>query len=284
MRDEQQDDRNEERAAAEESSGAEPSTRPRSVVRRRFDRALRLLLVGGALAVTLGLSFGIGAYLTLRAAVTVPEVAVPELVDRDVVEAQALLSDLGLDPQVAGRRFAPDAPEGKVLEQFPPPGTSTKPGRPVRLVVSLGQAKAMVPALSGSSLRRAQLALRGRDLGLQAVGSVHHPEVDLGRVLAQHPPAETEGFPGDDVSLLLSAGPEPRAYVMPQLVGRTLGMVRHALQQVGFRRIRVQSVGAGDPPPGSRVIAQLPEPGFRVTVDERIVIKVVPGVGEEEMP
>lgn len=261
----------------EAPGSAERPSRVATLVERvppRVRRAGVQVLLVCVLAGTGTVAFGLGAYVTLRAAISVPEIEVPGIVDLDLPEAEERLARAGLRVEVAGRRHDDASPEGEVIEQRPAPGTSTKPGRPVRVVLSLGAESAVVPDLHESSQRRAQLALRAADLRVQATAAVNHPSVPIGRVVAQDPPPETEGFPGDGVSLLLSAGPEPKTYVMPALTGRRLGEARRALEEAGFRRVRVRVPEGLDERPELRVVDQRPQPGYRVSVEERILLEV----------
>lgn len=235
--------------------------------------ALRALAILVALG-TLGAAFGIGAYLTLRFQVSVPEISVPDLVRMDYSDAEARADALRLRVEVAGRRHDRTLPAGKVLEQMPQAGNATKPGRTIKLILSEGTETAAVPDMAASSLRRAQLALRAEGLSIANSASVNHPRVELGRVVAQQPEAGSSVLPGGGVSLLLSAGPERRAYVMPALTGRDAREVRDALERAGFRRIRLRAASGGRVSSGMSVVRQRPEPGRRVTVDDRILLDV----------
>jgi serine/threonine-protein kinase len=218
---------------------------------------------------TLGCFFALGVWLTLRSSVRVPDVMVPELVDLDRLDAGRVLRDLGLEPQITGQRTDPLKPEGKVLEQFPAAGATTRPGRPVRLIVSSGPKSARFPDLVGSSLRRAQLALRNAGFRVATTAAVPHSRMPVGRVVSQHPRAGQAGFPGEAASLLLSSGREDAGYVMPALIGFDEESAERALGRAGFRRVRARQVGVG-----KTVIRQEPSPGHRVTRDSSILLDV----------
>lgn len=236
-------------------------------------RWARLVLSSIALVSSLGMAFSVGAYMTLRAAVSSPEIVVPNVVDLDARDAQRALDDLGLKPEISGSRHEADVPAGKVLEQLPVAGSTTKPGRPVRLVLSLGAGEAIVPDLAGQSLRTAQQALRVAGLKVRQSASAHHPSTALGRVIGQNPPAGTAAYPGDSVSVLVSAGPLPRAYVMPNVRGRTLAEVTRALGNAGFVRVRERTANGEPARPAMIVKSQDPPAGRRVTTDDRILLE-----------
>ncbi|GAB4222203.1 MAG: hypothetical protein Kow0062_18510 [Acidobacteriota bacterium] len=271
------------------ASSARPRRTPRRLpepVRRALARTGRAAGIALLLAGTLGAAFGFGLYLTLRAAVSRPELVVPDVVDLEADEARALLERSGLRVAVSGSRHDPNVPAGKVLEQFPLAGTRTKRARPVRLVLSLGPARAVVPDLAGMSARGAQLALRAARLSVRHTMTVPSARVPIGRVISQDPPPGTEAYPGDRVALLVSAGPPERAFVMPDLEGRAWSAVRRALERAGFRRIRARRDGSTAAPGEQDTIAdQWPRPGHRVRPGDRVsIVTRPPMVLEMEIP
>ena len=193
-----------------------------------------------------------------------------ELTGRPLAAVKQELESQGLECEVSSRRYHEDQPEGNVVEQFPGPGTRLQPGRKVRVVVSRGPERILVPVLGGSSLRRATLALRGAKLERGLTSAVHHEEVGLGRVVAQSPPPGTEAFPGDEVALLVSAGSRSRAWVMPDLTGRPVSAVKRLLGRIDVTRVRVSPADAS---PESLVTAQKPQPGGRITAEDRVELR-----------
>jgi len=243
-----------------------------------------VLGVIACLLVSLPAVFGGATWLTLRWGVSVPELSVPELTGRPLPAVKPELEAQGLECEVSSRRYNEDQPEGNVLEQFPGPGTRLQPGRKVRVVVSRGPERILVPVLAGSSLRRATLALRGAKLERGLTSAVHHDDVGLGRVVAQSPPPGTEAFPGDAVALLVSAGPRAQAWVMPDLTGRPLSAVKRLLRKIDVTRVRVSPA---DAPAESLIAAQKPQAGGRITAEDRVelratvVTRSVPPMGEQ---
>nr|MCU0254705.1 PASTA domain-containing protein [Acidobacteriota bacterium] len=189
----------------------------------------------------------------------------------------ARLRELGLQPQVSGRRADPVRPEGKVLDQFPAAGTRSKPGRPVRLVVSNGPEKTSVPDLVGSSVGRAQLALRRAGMVLGTTSNAPHPRQGPGRILAQQPVAGSDGSAGQALAVLVSSGGRPRAFVMPDFVGRSAATAVRSLEGLGFRAIVIG--GSGDLRPGAVVAEQRPPVGSRITTTTRITLTPAPSSG-----
>ncbi len=240
-------------------------------MRRWLRRAVLALLVAGSLALT----FGVAAWLTLRASVRfVSEITVPAVVGTDQDDAAARLRELGLQPQVTGQRTDASRPAGKVLDQFPAAGSRSKPGRPVRLVISTGPESTTVPDLAGSSIGRAQLALRRAGMSLGTTSSAPHPREAAGRILAQHPLAGSEGASGQGIAVLVSAGRRPRAMVMPEFVGRSASVALRSLEGLGFHAVAIG--GSGEIRPGAIVQGQQPPAGSRIIATTRITLTPAP--------
>jgi serine/threonine-protein kinase len=236
---------------------------------------LRRAALGVLLAGSLVLVFGMAAWFTLRASVRfVSEITVPAVVGSDQADASARLRALGLQPRVTGQRADPTRPAGKVLDQFPAAGSRSKPGRPVRLVLSSGPEKTIVPDLAGSSVSRAQLALRRAGLSLGTTSTAPHPGQGPGRILAQHPAAGSDGSAGQAIAVLVSAGSRPRAFVMPDFVGRSAATAVRSLEGLGFRSVVLG--GAGEIQPGAVIRDQRPPVGSRITSTSRITLTPAP--------
>lgn len=231
-------------------------------------RGLAVIALAGALVFT----FGLAAWLTLRVSIRfVEEITVPAVVGLDRADAESRLKADGLRPEIGGQRPDATRPPGRVLDQYPAAGARTKPGRPVRLVISSGAEHAVAPDLVGSSLRTAQIALRRAGLKLGSNALAPHPRIAAGKIVSQDPPATGEGFPGESVAVLVSAGPRPRALVMPELTGRRLATVQRAFRRLGFTSIDVPG-GDGLPEP-SAIASQDPPRGSRIVPETRIVLR-----------
>ena len=107
--------------------------------------------------------------------------------------------------------------------QQPPPGTVFKRGRAVQVFPSLGPTRRRVPRLEGSTLTEARRQLEAAELVVGRVSEVESGYYLRGRVLAQSPAAYSDAAPGAAVSVLLSTGPAPAAFVMPDLIGAGTG-------------------------------------------------------------
>lgn len=113
----------------------------RAVVPTRSPRRWWSLWV--ALVVLLGLGVGIGAFYLLNPAVQT--VAVPNVIDRRVAEAQQMLTEADLVPRVVEITGPDDTSVGRVTGQNPLADTKVRVGAEVIIQVNVGPAKQVIP-------------------------------------------------------------------------------------------------------------------------------------------
>jgi eukaryotic-like serine/threonine-protein kinase len=209
---------------------------------RQFFRMLLLALVLMTVAL-------ISALAAMQLAIHGREVAIPKLVGMSPSEAERAGTALGLQVAVERQFYSAEIPEGKIMTQMPPPGTKVRRGWAVRLAQSLGPQRVAIPDVTGGSERVAELNIRRRGITLGSVARVNLRDAPLDQVLSQSPPANASGVSAPKISLLVSDGPEPPTYVMPNLAGQPLGSAMLALQDAGIKVGKV-SVLPPPPPPG----------------------------------
>jgi beta-lactam-binding protein with PASTA domain len=200
-------------------------------------------------------------------------VVVPQLEGKDVVAALQLLSDLELNTRVKGAEYNPQVPENYVLYQDPPAGTEIKKDRNVRLVLSKGTRTIAMPNLVGTPLRHARILLEESGLcsGVTAYGASQIVEKDS--ILAHYPPPGARVARERCVDLLVSSGPRPEAWKMPDLTGMPLDDALLQIDAAGLvpGEIRTRYEAGGK---RNAVLNQDPAPGWRVPAGARVQIEV----------
>ena len=143
----------------------------------------------------------------MRVAIRGKEVVVPDLTGKTEAEARQILEKNGLTLKVSQTRFVPGVPEGRIVEQNPPKGTSLKTGRSVKVLVSLGRTK--IPGSQTSRWKRARSS--DHTLGKQTepwhYRFAHTNEGDPSTVVYQSPPPETVNGADPKVNIMVSLGP-----------------------------------------------------------------------------
>ena len=206
----------------------------------------------------------------MRIAIHGREVTMPNLVGKNVGEANGLLRSRGLVLRVADRVYS-DVPINVVVRQTPSPGLLMKVSQQAHVVLSLGQRQLEIPLLEGSSLRVSRIELLRAGLQVGEVSGVTMPEETVDTVVMQSPrPGAGAATPRVDV--LVSQGPRDVAYVMPHLVGLTEIDAQHRLDAAGLRR-KVNYVAAPQWPHGT-VVDQTPLAGARFSSSATIDLTV----------
>ncbi len=253
---------------------------------RQFFRMLLLALVLMTVAL-------ISALTAMRLAIHGREVTIPKLVGLSPFEAERAGAASGLQVVIERQFYSPDVPEGKIMTQMPPPGTKVRRGWSIRVAQSLGSQRVAIPDVTGGSERVAELNIRRRGLSLGSVAHISLPDVALDQVISQSPPANASGVSAPKISLLVSDGPEPTPYVMPNLTGQPLGSATLALQDAGIKVGKVSVLPpVSSPLPGepqtapvapsavsvpgaaSMIVTQTPAPGQKIAAGSAVNFEV----------
>jgi eukaryotic-like serine/threonine-protein kinase len=227
----------------------------------------KALLLVGALAAT----FMVFAVLAARVAVRARDVSVPNLVGQSLADATAAATVLELPLNVEEiRRPDPVVPEGHVLGQEPPAGSSSRRQRSVRVWLSSGPRIARAPALVGESQRAAEIRIVQDGLQPGPVAEIRSNIYPPDVVVAQDP---SPGLQTTEVRLLVNRGEDRASYVMPDLIGVSGDRAAELLRSQGFRvSITAQATSAGLP--AGIVIRQSPAGGYQVHPGDAISIEV----------
>ena len=235
-----------------------------------------LILLGGLIA-----AFGTGVLLfnfvlMPRFVQHAASVQVPSLVGRGWVEAKAECARVGLEVAVEDRRHSAGIPSDQVLSQFPEAGAAVKPGRTVRVHLSLGSEQVTIPDVRGMSLRQATLQLENANLSVGRIARVYDTQESSAEssgggqvVQAMRPRPGSAEMSGGRVDLVVAVSGNPEPYLMPDLVGRSLEDVRELVESRGFRVGRVTYRGKPGVYPGT-ILETFPARGALIVRGETI--------------
>ena len=253
------------------------------------------------LALVLVIVAMLSALTAMRFAIHGQEVAVPPLIGVTPAEAERAVAGLGLQISIERQYYSPQIPEGRIMSQLPLPGTKVRRGWQVRVAQSLGRTRVTIPDVTGQSEHAAELNIRRRGLDVASMAEVEAPGIPADQVLAQSPTANETQVAAPKISLLVTAGVETQAFVMPSFVGHALGSASRSLQDEGFRLGNVSVVvpavvPAGDvagttaaiapaapqtqpvppvqPSPASIIVSQVPAAGQKVIAGTAVSFEV----------
>jgi eukaryotic-like serine/threonine-protein kinase len=227
----------------------------------------KFLVLVGALGSTFLVFFGV----SMRVALWAREVQVPSLVGRTVNEATATLADRDLALRVEENQRADDKIEaGRVMQQEPDAGATSRRQRTVRVWISSGPKRTIVPALVGQNERAAQSMLQQDGVAVSSVSEFRSADYSADTVVAQNPAATSRA---PEVGILVNRGELTATYVMPDVIGVDGDRAADALRRQGFRVSIVGTQPYPGVPPGT-VVRQQPAGGFRVGASDAISLEV----------
>jgi len=142
------------------------------------------------------------------------EVQVPDITQKPVTTALNALASVNLALKQAGVEYAEGVAPGSVLRQIPSAGTTVREGRIIRVWISQGDEMVFVPKVEELDLRAAQVAIRQAGLQVDKVEHAYSLTVEKGKIIAQHPAADSMLTRGDKMTLTISNGQPPASVVL----------------------------------------------------------------------
>lgn len=176
-------------------------------------------IVGGLL---LALLLG-GGILFVNSLFTVKEVEVPDLLNMSENEARDKLGEMSLILEVTERVHNKDIPEGSIISQNPKDGEKNKVTNPVKVVVSKGPRKVVVPSLVGESYDKVKLILEREGLQ-EGKFDQEYSEYPNGFVIRQSINGGISVDEGTTIDYVISIGPEK--FLMPTYIGADIEDVK----------------------------------------------------------
>ena len=234
---------------------------------RRARRAGRTMFLMTALVAT----YVLFTMTAMKVALRAREIAVPAFVGQELSAAMTIGDAADLSVRVdEAKRIDPTVPAGRIAAQDPPPGSSVRRGRSVRLWVSAGSRELLVPRLVGDTERAAQARLEQAGFALASVTDMRSGDYPADAVVAQDP---APGARTGRVALLVNRGERAGGFVMPDVIGVPGDAALDMLRSNGLR----VTIVAQQPYPGvptGTVLRQNPPAGFQITGEEPISLEV----------
>lgn len=213
----------------------------------------------------------LSALTAMRFAIQGREVTMPDVVGARAKQAQDILRGRSLGMRVEDRVYSNLAVDA-VVRQSPAANTRVKAGQFAHVVLSLGPQKISIPQLKDLSMRAAQVELLRSGMQLGEVSSVYLPTSASDTVVVQDPAPGTSDVQSPHVNLLVSLGPRPPAYVMPELMGLSLAEAEFKLGTAGLKVSSVTQVITLGAASGT-VVGQTPSRGQRVDLNSTIQLQ-----------
>ena len=204
------------------------------------------------IAVLLAVALGIGGWYTLIGPGS--RIVVPSVVGASVEEATAALEPLGLRSEVTEKRFDEDIAAGKILESNPSGGDKIDAGGIVKLIISKGQERYVIPVLTGLKPEAAIKTLTSQPLKSAGIVEEFNSTIPKGLVISTNPSNGQKVKRDTPVTVIVSKGAEEIA--LTTYVGQSADQAQNELTDAGFNVessfVYSESVAAG------AVISQTP--------------------------
>ena len=200
-------------------------------------------------------------------------VSIPNLIGKTMKGAKAELAKKKLFIVQKGEQFNNQWEQGKIVFQEPSPGSKIKINKFVRVVLSQGSEKVVVPQLIGKSLQSVNSILEEAGLRKGRISQVHTSKYAAGKIITQEPLALEEIGRNSRVSLLVSQGEREKRYLMPDLIGKRANKAISKLKEMEFR---VEDVRYSYYPglASGIIIKQFPPQGYRIQKRNLITLEV----------
>lgn len=209
------------------------------------------------------------------------EVAVPELLGMTVEEAEKTLDELGLKLEIDKEVFSAAYDEGEIASQTPLEGMEIKKGKSVKVNVSKGMEKGMVPEVTGKTVETAtrEIETAGFSLGTVTEDFSTKPE---GIVIRQTPEAGGKAEEGSKISIVVSKGEEIKTTTVPSVKGLALDKAKNEIEKANLTLGDSIKYEYSNSVEANLVISQTPSAGS--TVNEKTAVVLTVSKGPEPAP
>lgn len=230
------------------------------------------LLIAAILGIILWNAFGTGT-------IGKPKIKAPDILGITVEEATELAEEQGLTVTVDGYEYSDDIEEGKIISQTPTEGEKIKEGGEIKVVVSRGTEKSVLPTYKGMSLDNVKADLDKLKIKYK-IEEVEDEEVQEGYVIKTEPDAGSEIKPDTEVKIFVSKGKDKEEIRVPSLIGMTVDGAHGILEN---KKLSVGNVTyrESEQPKGT-IIQQSPVLGSKTV--EGASVDIVVSSGEAATP
>lgn len=217
--------------------------------------------------------FFLSALIAYQVTLNGEMVTIPDLTNLTLDEARELLLDKKLFVIKSGIELHETIEKDRIIQQDPLSGSKVKINNIVKVVLSAGKEKVIVPRYIGRSLQAIGPELIEAGLMKGKISHVHTSAYAAGKIISQNPPENEEVARASRISFLVSQGEREKKFLMPDLIGKRASVVIDKLKRWEFNigHIRYSYY------PGLEsgiIINQYPEPGSRIQKRNLITMEV----------
>ncbi|MBR3753068.1 MAG: Stk1 family PASTA domain-containing Ser/Thr kinase [Ruminiclostridium sp.] len=135
----------------------------------------------------------------------------------------------------------------QIMDQDPSPKRIAEKGTTITVTVSGGQEAVEMIDVTNYTYEEAVKALQALGLKVAAPEYEYSEDVEKDWVISYTPPEGTELYPGDQVHLVISKGPESMPVVVPSVTGQSLDKAKKMLEDLGLTVAGTEEVASDQP-------------------------------------
>lgn len=212
-------------------------------------------------------------YFTMSSLIKGKELVTPNWIGKAVSSAFEESKQLGIQMvPIEGSRLTEGLPFS-ITRQFPEPGVRIKQFGIVKVYFTPKPDKIFMPDVRGKGLEEALKIITEKGLKKGGISYMDNEIAPVDHVICQ---GVLPGDPlnrGESVDILVSRGPRPISYVMPDFVGMSIIKVDGFLQSHGLKVAKIEAI----PYPGLEngvIVKQYPHSGYRINSRNLILFGV----------
>jgi serine/threonine-protein kinase len=210
------------------------------------------------------------------------EVVVPDIVGKDINEANSELKKVNLIMEVnKEKKYSDEFAKDEIMFQDPAKGQKVKEGRHINVILSLGSEKIKVPSVVGKELSVAEITIRNEGFEIGTIDPIYDDKTKEGYIISQDPRFGTRVAKNTKIDLMVSKGPTPDRISMPNLIGKTLEEARKLIQDSNLVMGDVKKRDSNEYY-SNQVIEQDTKAG--VMIEEETVVNLVVSKGPGPVP
>ena len=179
----------------------------------------------------------LGGTLGILSITNPPEVNMPKVVGMSKEEAQKAIEDAKLVFEVEKEEYDKEVPEGHVISQDPAymeKYNKVKQGSTVKVVISKGQEKTVVPNVKGKEREEAIKLIEEAKLKAEVIEETSKT-VKQGYVVSQEIEPDTEALAGDTIKIHVSIGTGIKQVTVVNVVGQSEADAKKTLEDLGLK-------------------------------------------------
>jgi serine/threonine-protein kinase len=247
------------------------TTREIKRTEEKKQRASKRVRRNRKVALVLAIALGVGGWWTLVGPGS--RVVVPSTVGGSYDEAVSSFKPLGLNAVILEKRFDEDIAKGRIIESVPPGGGKVDAGGSVKLIISKGPERYIIPSITGLTPKAAQAAIGKYPLTVGTTTEVFNSEIPKGFVISTSPVSGSSVKRDTKINLIVSKGIEQVA--LASYIGKSGEQALNELTGAGFN---VESGYAfSETTPELAVISQTPAGGDTANKGAKVSILISKG-------